>query len=185
MDWLIAQDRALFEYLTLHVNPPWLSLLCEYIGRPSTYAIPILFLSLVYLFRDKQKFAFFLLATILLLTLSESTAHFLKSMFARPRPAVFWHIYVDPKALGFPSSHAANTMALAVFLSRWFSKPLAWFLFIPFIIGSSRVFANYHFPLDVFFGWLVGFCVAWCYGIFVSYLSRKLFHKNSFRCDST
>lgn len=179
MDWLIAQDRALFEYLTLHVNPPWLSLLCEYIGRPSTYAIPILILCLIYFFRDKRKFAFFLLATILLLIVSESLAHFLKSIIARPRPAVFWHIYVDPKALGFPSSHAVNTMALAVFLSRWFSKPLVWFLFIPLIIGFSRVFANYHFSLDVFFGWLVGFCIGWGYVTFFHTLYRKLSQKNN------
>jgi len=160
---LIDWDKSLFEYLTLYANPPWLSALSEKFGNPATFAIPIAIFCVAYFFLNRYRFAKFLLFVVVLLACSEGVAQLLKIFVARPRPAVEWLIYVDAKALGFPSAHAVNTMALAVFLARWFDKSLLWYLPIPIVIGVSRVLANYHYPLDVIGGWLVGYVVAACY----------------------
>jgi undecaprenyl-diphosphatase len=164
MEWLIRLDKAVFEYLTLYVNPPWLQAWSEKIGDLSTYTIPVIIFCLLYYWLNSPRFIRFAILLALLLTCSEALSYLVKNLVARPRPAVEWLIYTDPKALGFPSAHAVNSMALAYFISRWFQKPLAWYLPIPLIIGSSRVFANYHYPLDVAAGWLMGFatsCVYW------------------------
>lgn len=161
--WLVEADKYLFEYLTLNWNPPWLAALCERVGDLSTYAWPSAVFCLLYYWLNSPRLLRFAVALGLLLVLSEASSYALKQLVARPRPAIEWLIYVDPKAVGFPSAHAVNSMALAFFLSRWFRKSLAWYLPIPLIIGLSRVLANYHYPLDVLAGWALGLAVAWPY----------------------
>lgn len=158
--WLVEADKALFAYLTLYCNPPWLSRLSEEIGNLSNYAIPALVFCLLYYWLNSPRFLRFVIAVVILLVFSEGICSIVKYWVARPRPAVEWLIYVDPKALGFPSAHAVNSMALAYFFSRWFGISIAWYLPLPLVMGASRVLANYHYPLDVVFGWLLGFSIA-------------------------
>jgi len=66
-----------------------------------------------------------------------------------------------PGSPSFPSSHAVNTMAVAV-VGWWFTRRRArwaWFL-LPLILGYSRVYLGYHYPSDVVGGWIVGGLVA-------------------------
>lgn len=158
--WLIDLDKQIFKFLTLYCNPPWLSALCEKIGDLSTYTIPVIVFAVLYYWLNSPRFLRFLVTVVILLLISEGTAYLLKLVIARPRPAVEWLIYVDPKALCFPSAHAVNSMALAMLLSRWFRKSLLWYLPLPLFIGASRVLANYHYPLDVLGGWTIGFVAA-------------------------
>ena len=158
--FLIEIDKRVFEYLTLYANPPWLSAFCEKLGDWSTYTIPVIVFFVLYYWLNSPRFLRFLLLLIVVLAASEATAQLLKFLVARPRPAVEWLIYVDPKALGFPSAHAVNTMALAVLFARWFGNRLYWYLPLPLIIGASRVQANYHYPLDVVGGWTIGYAIA-------------------------
>jgi undecaprenyl-diphosphatase len=170
--WLIELDKRLFETLTLYANPPWVSALSERIGDLSTYTAPVVLLCLFYYWLNSPRFIRFVLLVAGLMVLSEATAYLLKIVIARPRPAVDWLIYVDPKALGFPSAHAVNSMALAAFLAHWFKKPLWWYLPLPFFIGISRVMANYHYPLDVVGGWAIGYSTAFIYLRLANYLAH-------------
>ncbi len=66
-----------------------------------------------------------------------------------------------PGSSSLPSSHAANTMALAMVL-WWFTRRRTrwlWFL-IPLVIGWSRIYLGYHYPADVLWGWLTGALLA-------------------------
>jgi membrane-associated phospholipid phosphatase len=161
--WVVETDKRIFEYLTLYANPPWVSALAERIGDLSTYTIPVLVFCALYYWLNRPRFLRFLVFVAILLALSEGTAYLLKATIARPRPAVEWLIYIDPKALGFPSAHAVNSMALAAFLSLWFQKSILWYLPLPLIIGTSRVLANYHYPLDVIGGWIIGYVITRLY----------------------
>jgi len=83
----------------------------------------------------------------------------------RPAPASFPVRVVRkencPGSQGFPSNHAANTMAVAA--AAWYlcrrRFRWAWFL-LPLIIGWTRVYLGYHYPSDVLGGWLVGGLIA-------------------------
>ena len=62
---------------------------------------------------------------------------------------------------GFVSSHAANHMAIAIFVGGLLSSAsssvvLFALVFWAFAIGLSRVYLGVHFPSDVFFGWMLG-----------------------------
>lgn len=65
---------------------------------------------------------------------------------------------------GFVSSHAANTMALAVFISlvlpvKYKNLRLELLAFV-FINGYSRMYMGAHYPLDILCGWTLGFIIA-------------------------
>lgn len=86
----------------------------------------------------------------------------LKWVFERVRPcrALTEAVKIEPSGCGglfsFPSNHAANTAALAVFLqvlypkSGWITWPIVTF------VGFSRVFIGAHYVTDVLAGWMLG-----------------------------
>lgn len=98
----------------------------------------------------------------------------LKILFAQPRP-----YDLDPSvgmaretSYGLPSGHAQSSATFWGVLAPWIRKPwgLTLALFLPFLIGLSRVYLGVHFPSDVFLGWALGALFAVCHAVWGSAL---------------
>ena len=61
----------------------------------------------------------------------------------------------------FPSNHAANSFAFATVLSYFYDKNKIILFSIASAISFSRVYVGVHYPMDIFFGGLIGYTISW------------------------
>ncbi|MGC8667141.1 MAG: phosphatase PAP2 family protein [Chthonomonadales bacterium] len=129
------------------------------------------------LIRGSPKVRICILCALVAVGCSDGFAsHMVKRMIPRDRPcfrASPWapmHVPADrlvpgthcPGSHSFPSNHASNTMALAAVFMRFVGSRKRWlWLLLPLLIGYSRIYLGFHYPTDVFGGWLIGGCIGW------------------------
>ena len=141
----------------------------------SDYALIISSVLLVYLFehKDKLKGVSDLIVVIITAGATGSSTTYLKLFFHTLRPfEVFPSVVtlVAQNGFAFPSGHTAFFMAIAT--SLWFChKRLSVFFGISaVVIGTSRVIAGIHWPIDILGGLVFGFIV----GVTVYFVINKL-----------
>lgn len=108
------------------------------------------------------------LAAVLLIVLADQiSVHAFKNVFMRYRPChnleICEQVHLnDGKGgmYGFISSHAANTFALAMFLSLLFKNKIRYFGLAVFLWASfvsySRIYNGVHYPSDIVLGAILG-----------------------------
>jgi undecaprenyl-diphosphatase len=125
-----------------------------------------------------------ILAAFLLIALSDQVSnHVFKNTFLRYRPC--HNLVIQDKVhvngdcggtYGFVSSHAANTFALAVFLSLFFRKRINYFALFIFLwaafVSYSRIYNGVHYPADVAVGAIIGILIG--YLVFIGYRTINL-----------
>ncbi len=113
----------------------------------------------------------FLAIGLVVLCSDQLSSHLFKPLFHRLRPCFnedFEGIIHLPKGLAggqfsFTSSHAANTFAIATFLTPTLSKYRPWPTILLFLWASissySRIYIGYHYPGDIICGAILGVLV--------------------------
>lgn len=160
----------------------------------STYIwIPVGVALLYVIFKNNKLKESFLILCLLALTITladQIASGFCKPFFARFRPTQ------DPELMylidivngyrggrfGFISSHAANTFAVAFFVSLLIrSKSLSVMLMIWAALNAySRIYLGVHYPGDILFGTLVGVIVGILMYVVYIKLQQKFFRKPQF-----
>ena len=164
-------DQQLFLWLNgLHAG--WLDAVMVSITQMWPW-IPIYILLLHLVFKQYGKRGWWILlgVVVLLLCSDQLSAHVCKPLFHRLRPCFnpelegLVHL---PKGLpgglyGFVSSHAANTFAVATFLTAALRKnyrSIGWWLYAWALISSySRIYIGVHYPGDIIAGAVLGILV--------------------------
>jgi undecaprenyl-diphosphatase len=126
------------------------------------------------------------LSAILLIVLSDQiSVHAFKNVFLRYRPCVNLEICSQVHLndgrggmYGFISSHAANSFALAMFLSLLFKKKIKYFSLLIFLwaifVSYSRIYNGVHYPSDIAVGAIVGMGIGIVVFKLFKYLETKL-----------
>jgi len=113
-----------------------------------------------------------ILFTALIITAADQLASgLIKPLVQRPRPSHADDImnelhYVNEYyggAYGFVSSHAANTCALAVWISCLYRRRSVWIAMFMFAILNcySRIYLGVHYPGDILCGAFIGIFLGW------------------------
>ena len=151
--------------------------------------IPLYVLLLYQIYRIDPKNTTWILGGVMLTILlsDQVTSGLMKPYFERLRPChdQRWdgmlHLYGRCGGLyGFVSSHAANTFGLATFLTLKLGKKqkaIAWLFLYALLVSYTRIYLGVHYPLDVFFGAVVGVLAAVFSWLCVVVLKRKFVRK--------
>ncbi|MDO7847474.1 phosphatase PAP2 family protein [Hymenobacter sp. M29] len=146
------------------------------------YAVLIAWL--VYHFRRRAWLLLPLVVTAVALA-DSITSRIFKPFFGRPRPchdaALFARLHLPDGCggqFGFLSSHAANSMALAIFLAvvlpagRFRPIKIALFLWTV-LLSYSRMYLGAHYPTDVLGGAAIGALLGWGAALTYQQLVRR------------
>lgn len=149
----------------------------------------LFFLYLVYKQIGKQFWTVLIAAVLLIVVSDQLSVHAFKNVFMRLRPChepllqSGIHLLNNHcgGSFGFVSSHAANTFALASFLSLFFNNKIRYFtLFLiswACFVSYSRVYSGVHYPGDVIVGGVlgsaIGIVVYKLYVFFTNKFSKK------------
>lgn len=169
---ILQADSSIFLFFN-SLHTPIFDVLFYYISNRFVW-IPFYLLLAFFLFRRYNKKTWLLLAAIVCsIFLSDQSCNIIKCTVERPRPsheielAGKVHLVMRPDGklykggkFGFPSSHAANSMALAIFVITFLTRRkkilsalmLCWTL----MISYSRIYLGVHYPSDIIVGWCIG-----------------------------
>lgn len=183
MNALHTLDVDLFHWInSAHVSPALDQLMLFLSGRVPWLVVGVGLLLWAAVRRNGHILRFCLLIGIAIGLSDALSYQLLKPAFARERPC---YQLEDVRLVqercgsdyGFPSNHAANSMATAVAAMLWLRRRLALGLvFLAIAIGWSRVYLGVHFPGDVLMGYVVGACCGvLIYGLFARFTRRPLF----------
>ena len=186
IETLIHIDHTLFDFINQDLSNPFFDVVLPVVRNKKTW-IPFYFLGAGLLFRYKRKQAIWIiLFGVLSVGLADLvSSHFLKDYFARVRPCLLPdfanHVNLIVSrcsgAYSFPSSHAANHFALALFLSYVLSssKTLIAILMVwAGIISFAQIYVGVHFPLDIIGGILVGVLSSLITYFLYQFVSKKM-----------
>ncbi|MDA8059853.1 MAG: phosphatase PAP2 family protein [Leptospirillum sp.] len=105
--------------------------------------------------------------------LSLLVGEFLKKQVGRARPLAYFqdrilhhqvHVHVVGPHLmanSFPSGHTFSAFSSAALFSGLYPRFSVLLYSLAFLTGLSRIYVGAHFPGDVFFGALIGYCSSW------------------------
>jgi len=119
------------------------------------------------------------IGVLLLIVATDQTGYrLLKEYFASPRPCNVLTDVLTPLgctgSFSFPSNHALNNFAAAMFFYKLFPK-LKWVLFIgASLVAISRVYLGLHYPSDILGGAIIGIAFGYLFAAGVLFLEKYL-----------
>ncbi|MGD9992891.1 MAG: phosphatase PAP2 family protein [Salinivirgaceae bacterium] len=173
-------DQQLFLFLNAIHSPFWDKVMVFLSGKWEW--APLYAVLLFFVIKRDLKFSWLSLLSIVLLILvaDQTSVKLFKEVFQRYRPChnlelqAFIHLVENHCGgkYGFVSSHAANSFALAGFISLFFNnKHLSVGIILwAALVSYSRIYLGVHYPADVFAGGLLGLFLA----VLVFYLYKKV-----------
>jgi undecaprenyl-diphosphatase len=160
---IIAFDIKLFYLINNGLANPLFDVFMPFITNLNNWKIPILLIWLWLMIKGgrKGRVAAILLVVTVVIT-DQLSATLIKPLAGRIRPCyVLDHVRLLVGCGGkysFPSSHATNISGMAVILSFFYRKGIAWFTLLALVIGFSRIYVGVHYPVDVLGGLIIGSC---------------------------
>jgi undecaprenyl-diphosphatase len=173
IQFLAGLDVRLMYFINQSLRCELLSWFMPVFDYDRNWVIPLcLILIIIMIFGGKRGRIAGLIAILIVILTDQISSTLIKPLVARIRPCNVlaglnmwkdckWIVIPNPvidiyrSSYSFPSSHAINTGAQALWWS-WVYPRSRWFAYsTAFVIGLSRIYDGMHYPLDVVGGWLM------------------------------
>lgn len=166
---LLSEADRMILLAANSLHTPELDSLMWEISRKWTW-VPLYILLSAFVFRKYNTaggIVCLLIIAVMITATDQTCAGIIRPVFGRLRPSSpdnqlssLLHLVNDYRGgrFGFPSCHAANTFALALFLSLLFKNRLFTIAIISWslLVSYSRLYLGVHYPSDILGGILIG-----------------------------
>lgn len=160
-------DHQLFFILNHHFGPGMDQFMYIVTQIPTWFPLYLLIFWFFYRKLGWKGFLAAVLAAALMILVTDQTCNFFKTYTPKFRPThnpAIMHLVNTVNnyrggLYGTVSGHAANSFAIAAFTSLIFRRKwvTAGMMLWAALVAYSRLYVGVHFPLDIFFGTLLGF----------------------------
>lgn len=176
LEYFLTPDLNIFLFLNgLHSS--WADVFFYWVSNRFIW-LPFYALLAFFLIRKWRKKSIpIFIALALCIFLTDQSCNLIKHSVQRPRPShepglcEQVHLVAKPDGTlyrggpySFPSSHAANAMAMALFVIFYLSEKRKWvvasMLLWVLLLSYSRIYLGVHYPSDLMAGWNIGACWA-------------------------
>ncbi len=176
IEYLLPPDQSIFLFFNgLHSS--WADVFFYWVSNRFVW-IPFYAILAFFLIKKWRKKSIpIFIALILCIFLTDQSCNLIKHSVQRPRPShdpvlsEQVHLVAKPDGTlykggpyGFPSSHAANSMALALWVILYLGEKRKWLIIIMLcwvlLLSYSRIYLGVHYPSDLMVGWILGACWA-------------------------
>lgn len=173
-------DVAGFYFINGTLRNEFFDSVMPFITDKWNFAAPLgILLVLVFLFRPRRD-RILAVSAVAVVLLADVSTYFLKDLFHRVRPChALPQVHLLKAAVctgsfSFPSNHASNMFAIAVFFSYNYRRLVIPSFITATLIGYSRIYLGAHYPADVMAGVIWGALVGLPAAIMVERLTRRV-----------
>jgi undecaprenyl-diphosphatase len=161
MNALFALDKSVFFFFNRTIANPVLDAVMPFITNERHWTPPIVIALLALVLFGGRYGRVTVVLAVLVIAFSDQIVNFvLKPLVGRERPCfVLEHVRLlihQPHSRSFPSSHAANSAAMAALFSARYPKWTPVLVCSALLVGISRIVVGVHYPSDVAVGFILG-----------------------------
>ncbi len=184
VDFLYSIDLTVLYFFNHTLSSPALDRFFSTITNVNNWYITYIVLLGIAFFKGGRKGKVAVIALIFLIFFTDQFGHrFLKEVIGRIRPCNALPDLLTPLGcsgtLSFPSNHALNNFAAAMFFYRFYPN-LKWLLFITAaLVALSRVYLGLHYPSDLIGGALIGLFFGQLFAMAALKIEEKFFLKKN------
>lgn len=170
IDFLYSLDVSVFYFINHSLSCGALNKFFTIITNVNNWYIAYIILLGISFVKGGRKGKIAAIGVLLLILLTDQlSARIIKEIFHRIRPCNALTNVITPLGcngtFSFPSNHAVNNFAAAVFFYKLFPK-LKWAVFISAsLVALSRVYIGVHYPSDILGGAVIGSAFGYIFAI--------------------
>lgn len=186
-DFFYSLDLAVFYLFNHSLSTPFLDKLFSIITNVNNWYIAYVILLGIVFTKGGVRGKIAVVLVILLIVATDQLGHkVIKEIFQRIRPCNALTDVITPLGCNgtysFPSNHALNNFAAAMFFTRLFPK-FKWILFITAsLVALSRVYLGLHYPSDIIGGAILGAAFGYLFAVAAKFL-EQLFSKSKLKTN--